>query len=51
MTGVEVEKVDENGAVADGPQIPSAIAPWTAGQRSSRLIPEPPSAETGEPDH
>jgi hypothetical protein len=31
MTGVKVEKVDENGVVADGKRIPSATVLWTAG--------------------
>jgi len=31
VTGVKVEKVDENGVVADGKRIPSATVLWTAG--------------------
>src|SRR5712672_2776362 len=38
MTGVRVEKVDENGVVADGKQIPSATVLWTAGVAPSPLL-------------
>src|SRR5207249_5143148 len=30
VTGVKVEKVDENGVLADGERIPSATVLWTA---------------------
>src|SRR5580692_2869466 len=38
MTGVKVEKVDENGVVADGKRIPSATVLWTAGVAPSPLV-------------
>jgi NADH dehydrogenase len=38
MTGVKVEKVDENGVVADGKRIPSATVLWTAGVAPSPLL-------------
>ena len=38
MTGVKVEKVDENGVVADGNRIPSATVLWTAGVAPSPLV-------------
>ena len=37
MTGVKVEKVDEDGVVADGKRIPSATVLWTAGVAPSPL--------------
>jgi NADH dehydrogenase len=37
-TGVKVEKVDENGVVADGRRIPSATVLWTAGVSPSPLV-------------
>jgi NADH:ubiquinone reductase (H+-translocating) len=38
MTGVMVEKVDENGVVADGKRIPSATVLWTAGVAPSPIV-------------
>jgi len=38
VTGVKVEKVDENGVVADGKRIPSATVLWTAGVAPSPLV-------------
>jgi NADH:ubiquinone reductase (H+-translocating) len=38
MTGAKVEKVDENGVVADGKRIPSATVLWTAGVAPSPLV-------------
>ena len=38
MAGVRVEKVDENGVVADGKRIPSATVLWTAGVAASPLV-------------
>jgi NADH dehydrogenase len=38
MTSVKVEKVDENGVVADGKTIPSATVLWTAGVAPSPLL-------------
>jgi NADH:ubiquinone reductase (H+-translocating) len=38
MTGVKVEKVDENGVVADGKRIPSATVLWTAGVAASPVV-------------
>jgi NADH:quinone reductase (non-electrogenic) len=38
MAGVRVEKVDENGVVADGKRIPSATVLWTAGVAPSPLV-------------
>ncbi len=38
MTGVKVEKVDENGVVANGERIPSATVLWTAGVAPSPLL-------------
>jgi NADH dehydrogenase len=38
MTGVRVEKVDEQGVVADGKRIPSATVLWTAGVAPSALV-------------
>ena len=38
MTGVKVEKVDENGVVANGKRIPSATVMWTAGVAPSPLV-------------
>jgi NADH:ubiquinone reductase (H+-translocating) len=38
MAGVKVEKVDENGVVADGKRIPSATVLWTAGVAPSPLV-------------
>jgi NADH dehydrogenase len=37
-TGVKVEKVDENGVIADGKRIPSATVLWTAGVAASPII-------------
>jgi NADH:quinone reductase (non-electrogenic) len=37
-TGVKVEKVDENGVVADGRRIPSATVLWTAGVAASPIV-------------
>ena len=38
MTGAKVEKVDENGVVADGKRIPSATVLWTAGVSPSPIV-------------
>jgi NADH:ubiquinone reductase (H+-translocating) len=38
MTGAKVEKVDENGVVADGKRIPSATVLWTAGVAPSPIL-------------
>ena len=38
VTGVKVEKVDENGVVADGERIPSATVLWTAGVAASPIV-------------
>jgi NADH:ubiquinone reductase (H+-translocating) len=38
VTGVKVEKVDENGVVADGKRIPSATVLWTAGVVPSPIV-------------
>jgi NADH dehydrogenase len=38
MTGARVEKVDENGVVADGKRIPSATVLWTAGVSPSPIV-------------
>jgi NADH dehydrogenase len=38
VTGVKVEKVDENGVVADGKRIPSATVLWTAGVAASPVV-------------
>ncbi len=38
VTGVKVEKVDENGVVADGKRIPSATVLWTAGVTPSPIV-------------
>src|SRR5258705_9818054 len=38
MTGAKVEKVDENGVVADGMRIPSATVLWTAGVAPSPIV-------------
>ena len=38
MTGVKVERVDENGVVANGKRIPSATVMWTAGVAPSPLV-------------
>jgi NADH dehydrogenase len=38
VTGAKVEKVDENGVVADGKRIPSATVLWTAGVAPSPLV-------------
>ncbi|HTE82885.1 MAG TPA: NAD(P)/FAD-dependent oxidoreductase, partial [Reyranella sp.] len=38
MTGAKVEKVDENGVVADGKPIPSATVLWTAGVSPSPIV-------------
>src|SRR5216683_1717328 len=38
LTGVKVEKVDENGVVADGKRIPSATVLWTAGVAPSPIV-------------
>jgi NADH dehydrogenase len=37
-TGVKVEKVDENGVVANGKRIPSATVLWTAGVAPSPIL-------------
>jgi NADH dehydrogenase len=37
VTGAKVEKVDENGVVADGKRIPSATVLWTAGVTASPI--------------
>jgi NADH dehydrogenase len=38
ITGAKVEKVDENGVVADGKRIPSATVLWTAGVAPSPIV-------------
>jgi NADH:quinone reductase (non-electrogenic) len=38
LTGVKVEKIDENGVVADGKRIPSATVLWTAGVAPSPIL-------------
>jgi NADH:ubiquinone reductase (H+-translocating) len=38
LTGVRVEKVDENGVVADGKRLPSATVLWTAGVTPSPIV-------------
>jgi NADH dehydrogenase len=38
VTGVKVEKVDENGVVADGKRIASATVAWTAGVAPSPIL-------------
>ena len=38
VTGVKVEKVDENGVVANGERIPSATVLWTAGVAPSPIV-------------
>jgi NADH:ubiquinone reductase (H+-translocating) len=38
ITGVKVEKVDENGVVANGARIPSATVLWTAGVAPSPVV-------------
>src|SRR5258705_12109273 len=38
VTGAKVEKVDENGVVADGKRIPSATVLWTAGVAASPIV-------------
>jgi NADH:ubiquinone reductase (H+-translocating) len=38
LTGVTVEKVDENGVIAGGKRIPSATVMWTAGVAPSPLV-------------
>jgi NADH dehydrogenase len=38
ITGVKVEKVDENGVVANGERIPSATVIWTAGVAPSPIV-------------
>jgi NADH dehydrogenase len=38
LTGVKVEKVDENGVIADGKRIPSATVLWTAGVAPSPIV-------------
>ena len=38
LTGVKVEKVDENGVVAGGTRIPSATVLWTAGVTASAIV-------------
>src|SRR3954447_19665778 len=38
MTGAKVEKVDENGVVANGNRIPSAAVLWTAGVAVSPIV-------------
>jgi NADH dehydrogenase len=38
LTGVRVEKVDENGVVADGRRIPSATVLWTAGVAPAPIV-------------
>jgi NADH dehydrogenase len=40
MTGAKVEKVDEEGVVADGKRIPSATVLWTAGVATSPIVKE-----------
>jgi NADH dehydrogenase len=38
LTGVKVEKVDENGVIADGKRIASATVLWTAGVAASPFV-------------
>jgi NADH dehydrogenase len=38
MTGIRVEKVDEDGVVANGKRIPSATVLWTAGVAPSPIV-------------
>ena len=38
LTGVRVEKVDDNGVVANGKRIPSATVLWTAGVAPSPIV-------------
>ena len=38
LTGVRVEKVDDNGVVADGKRIPSATVLWTAGVAPAPIV-------------
>jgi NADH dehydrogenase len=38
MTGVKVEKVDEQGVIAGGKRIPSATVLWTAGVAASPIV-------------
>src|SRR4051812_42254830 len=38
MTGVKVEKIDENGVIANGTRIPSATVLWTAGVAASPIV-------------
>jgi NADH dehydrogenase len=38
VTGVKVEKIDENGVVAGGENIPSATVLWTAGVAASPIV-------------
>jgi NADH:quinone reductase (non-electrogenic) len=38
MTGVKVEKVDEQGVIAGGKRIPSATVLWTAGVAASAIV-------------
>src|SRR5260370_18186898 len=38
MTGARVEKVDDDGVVADGKRIPSATVLWTAGVAPSPIV-------------
>jgi NADH:quinone reductase (non-electrogenic) len=38
VTGAKVEKVDENGVIADGKRIPSATVLWTAGVAASPIV-------------
>ena len=38
LTGIRVEKVDDNGVVADGKRIPSATVLWTAGVAPSPIV-------------
>jgi len=38
VTGVKVEKVDENGVIADGKRTPSATVLWTAGVAVSPIV-------------
>jgi NADH dehydrogenase len=38
LTGMKVEKVDENGVVANGTRIPSATVLWTAGVAASPIV-------------
>jgi NADH dehydrogenase len=38
LTGVKVEKVDDNGVVANGKRIPSATVLWTAGVAAAPIV-------------